>query len=55
MLNEYVVTVGEQKQSFLTLNEAKSYAEKISWDLNLPAEIRCPDGRTLKVKVGNVP
>lgn len=41
--------------NFATLNEAKSFAEKESWIRNVSAKIITPDGKTITVKVGNVP
>ena len=51
----FQVTCGSEWAKFSTLDEAKSFAEKTSWIQSLPADIRTPEGKILKIKVGNVP
>lgn len=51
----YRVRCGCDEALFETLEEARAYAEKESWIQSLEAVIRMPDGKTQKIKVGNVP
>jgi hypothetical protein len=50
----YTVQISNEIAEFVSFFDAKAYAEKESWFSNLLALVRCPDGRTIKVKVGNV-
>jgi len=47
----YMVLCAQDVANFATLNEARAYAEKISWIENLASEIRCPDGKRITVNV----
>lgn len=51
----FQVRCGNEVANFPTLNEAKAFAEKESWIQTLKAEIKTPDGKTIVVKIGNVP
>jgi len=51
----YFVTCGTERAKFDNIDDAKAFAQKESWIQSLMAEIRTPEGRVLKVKIGNTP
>jgi hypothetical protein len=53
--NMYFVTCGTERAKFDNIDDAKAFAQKESWIQSLMAEIRTPEGRVLKVKIGNTP